>query len=102
MEPSDAKYSNVEYIVVDPSCSGSGIVNRMDKLVDEAQGTSEKKVTTPNKLYNISQVASTRQVIGQFCGPYFTILGFHCHAIEKKKNRKYSMNQVKKLTWYRG
>ena len=29
------------------------------------------------------------------------ILGFHCHAIEKK-NRNHSMNEVKKLTWYRG
>ena len=29
------------------------------------------------------------------------ILGFHCHAIEKK-NRSHSMNEVKKLTWYRG
>ena len=30
-----------------------------------------------------------------------TILGFHCHAIEKK-NPNHSMNEVKKLTWYRG
>ena len=73
MEPSVAKYSNVEYIVVDPSCSGSGIVNRMDKLVDEAQGTSEKQVITLSKIYYISQLASTRDVIGQFCGPYFTV-----------------------------
>ena len=29
------------------------------------------------------------------------ILGFHCHAIEKK-NQNHSMNEVKKLTWYRG
>ena len=28
------------------------------------------------------------------------ILGFHCHAIEKK-NRNHSMNEVKKLTCYR-
>ena len=54
--------------MVDPSCSGSGIVNRMDKLVDEAQGTSEKKVTTPNKIYYISQLASTRDVIGKLGG----------------------------------
>ena len=30
--------------MVDPSCSGSGIVTRMDKFVDEAEGTSDKKV----------------------------------------------------------
>jgi len=28
-------YSDVEYVIVDPSCSGSGIVSRMDDLVDD-------------------------------------------------------------------
>ena len=34
-------------------------------------------------------------------GVFVRILGFHCHAIEKK-NRNHSMNEVKKLSWYRG
>ena len=46
VDPFDEKYSKVEYIVVDPSCSGSGITTRMDKLVDEEQETAEKKVHT--------------------------------------------------------
>ena len=42
----DEKYGKVEYIVVDSSCSGSGITTRMDLLVDEEQETAEKKVHT--------------------------------------------------------
>ncbi|XP_067024171.1 28S rRNA (cytosine-C(5))-methyltransferase-like isoform X2 [Acropora muricata] len=43
VNPSDEKYSNVEYILVDPSCSGSGIASRMDKFVDEEQETDAEK-----------------------------------------------------------
>ena len=46
VDPFDEKYSKVEYIVVDPSCSGSGITTRMDRLVDEEQETAEEKVHT--------------------------------------------------------
>ena len=46
VDPFDEKYSKVEYIVVDPSCSGSGITTRMDRLVDEEQETADKKVHT--------------------------------------------------------
>ncbi|KAJ9072242.1 hypothetical protein DSO57_1029618 [Entomophthora muscae] len=36
------QFENVEYILLDPSCSGSGIVNRLDHLVDGPEaGTSE-------------------------------------------------------------
>jgi len=31
----DRLFSKVEYILLDPSCSGSGIVSRMDKYVDD-------------------------------------------------------------------
>ncbi|KAJ1972655.1 hypothetical protein H4R34_005337, partial [Dimargaris verticillata] len=34
VEPGDPRYANVEYVLLDPSCSGSGIVNRLDGLVD--------------------------------------------------------------------
>ncbi|KAJ2761333.1 hypothetical protein IWQ57_006079, partial [Coemansia nantahalensis] len=34
IDPADPQYAAVEYALVDPSCSGSGIVNRMDALVD--------------------------------------------------------------------
>ncbi|KAI9506037.1 S-adenosyl-L-methionine-dependent methyltransferase, partial [Coemansia spiralis] len=34
VDPLDPRYANVEYALLDPSCSGSGIVNRLDALVD--------------------------------------------------------------------
>ena len=45
------KYSNVQYIVVDPSCSGSGIVSRMDNFIDDAEDKRKKEVRLgTNKL----------------------------------------------------
>ncbi|KAH9856548.1 S-adenosyl-L-methionine-dependent methyltransferase [Lenzites betulinus] len=35
--PNDPKYSSVTHILLDPSCSGSGIVNRLDHLLDNEQ-----------------------------------------------------------------
>ncbi|KAI0370383.1 S-adenosyl-L-methionine-dependent methyltransferase [Pilatotrama ljubarskyi] len=35
--PDDAKYRGVTHILLDPSCSGSGIVNRLDHLLDNEQ-----------------------------------------------------------------
>ncbi|XP_057296809.1 28S rRNA (cytosine-C(5))-methyltransferase-like [Hydractinia symbiolongicarpus] len=36
----DTMFSNVEYILLDPSCSGSGIVSRMDDLLEDEDTTS--------------------------------------------------------------
>ena len=40
----DEFYSKVEYILLDPSCSGSGIVSRMDDLVDEQTDAANQVV----------------------------------------------------------
>lgn len=41
VDPSDPKYLPVTHILLDPSCSGSGIVNRLDHLL-EGEPESEK------------------------------------------------------------
>lgn len=42
VDPNDVEYANVTHILLDPSCSGSGIVNRLDHLVQtENEGDSE-------------------------------------------------------------
>lgn len=41
MRHDDSFFSAVEYILLDPSCSGSGIVSRMDNYVD---GDVDEKV----------------------------------------------------------
>uniref|UniRef100_A0A8C3C3T2 28S rRNA (cytosine-C(5))-methyltransferase n=1 Tax=Cairina moschata TaxID=8855 RepID=A0A8C3C3T2_CAIMO len=40
VDPRDPKYSKVTYILLDPSCSGSGMVNRL--LVEEAAPSAER------------------------------------------------------------
>jgi hypothetical protein len=35
-DPQSSEYSEVQYILCDPSCSGSGIVSRMDDLIKYA------------------------------------------------------------------
>ncbi|KAM9176690.1 28S rRNA (cytosine-C(5))-methyltransferase isoform 1-T1 [Mergus octosetaceus] len=40
VDPHDPKYSKVTYILLDPSCSGSGMVNRL--LVEEAAPSAER------------------------------------------------------------
>ncbi|PIL35750.1 hypothetical protein GSI_02480 [Ganoderma sinense ZZ0214-1] len=38
ISPDDPKYGRATHILLDPSCSGSGIVNRMDYLLDDEEG----------------------------------------------------------------
>ncbi|CDH60592.1 s-adenosyl-l-methionine-dependentmethyltransferase [Lichtheimia corymbifera JMRC:FSU:9682] len=35
VNPDDPEYKKVEYFLLDPSCSGSGIISRLDHLVDD-------------------------------------------------------------------
>ncbi|KAI8589434.1 S-adenosyl-L-methionine-dependent methyltransferase [Geranomyces variabilis] len=39
----DKRYKDVEYILLDPSCSGSGIVGRMDHLIDQDTSAAENE-----------------------------------------------------------
>jgi len=45
-DPQDKRYRDVEYILLDPSCSGSGIVGRFDELVDQMHYSSEQADAT--------------------------------------------------------
>ncbi|XP_033113580.1 probable 28S rRNA (cytosine-C(5))-methyltransferase [Anneissia japonica] len=44
VSPSDPKFQNVEYILVDPSCSGSGMVNRLDHVTNNTQSESQERL----------------------------------------------------------
>ncbi|XP_066274764.1 28S rRNA (cytosine-C(5))-methyltransferase-like isoform X1 [Branchiostoma lanceolatum] len=43
-DPGDPRYSGVEYILLDPSCSGSGITSRLDHLTDEEGSISTERL----------------------------------------------------------
>ncbi|CAI2170921.1 9668_t:CDS:2 [Funneliformis geosporum] len=59
VDPLDERYSKVEYILLDPSCSGSGIVNRLDKLVDAFEQETDQSDTSQKsqdlRLKNLSE-----------------------------------------------
>jgi len=40
--PSEDRFVNVKYILLDPSCSGSGMVSRMDQLLEDPNENMEK------------------------------------------------------------
>ncbi|XP_071511463.1 28S rRNA (cytosine-C(5))-methyltransferase-like [Diadema antillarum] len=49
-DPNSPDFSHVECIIVDPSCSGSGMANRKDYLVDESIGGD------PGRLHSLQQL----------------------------------------------
>ncbi|KAI7891508.1 S-adenosyl-L-methionine-dependent methyltransferase [Mucor mucedo] len=58
-DPNDAQYAQVEYLLLDPSCSGSGIISRLDHLVDdddeaEKDGKDADGKTQEERLQNLA------------------------------------------------
>ncbi|KAJ7671620.1 S-adenosyl-L-methionine-dependent methyltransferase [Mycena polygramma] len=49
IDPLDSKFAKVTHILLDPSCSGSGIVNRLDHLL-ETEENQEEQEDRLNKL----------------------------------------------------
>ncbi|PRP83969.1 hypothetical protein PROFUN_08653 [Planoprotostelium fungivorum] len=47
-DPTDEKFAQVEYVLVDPSCSGSGIVNRLDYLYAAPASTENEGIVEDN------------------------------------------------------
>ncbi|GAM20478.1 hypothetical protein SAMD00019534_036530 [Acytostelium subglobosum LB1] len=48
LDHSDPRFKNVEYVLCDPSCSGSGIVNRLDHLLASTTGGSAPATAEEN------------------------------------------------------
>eukprot|EP01130_Rhizamoeba_saxonica_P006513 TRINITY_DN2589_c0_g1_i2.p1 TRINITY_DN2589_c0_g1~~TRINITY_DN2589_c0_g1_i2.p1 ORF type:complete len:516 (+),score=102.04 TRINITY_DN2589_c0_g1_i2:11-1558(+) len=64
----DEDYKNVEYILLDPSCSGSGIVSRLDYLLSSAmpeQELDEDEETEEQRLASLSgfQIQALRHAL---------------------------------------
>ncbi|KAI0784165.1 S-adenosyl-L-methionine-dependent methyltransferase [Abortiporus biennis] len=50
VSPDDQRFKNVTHILLDPSCSGSGIVNRLDHLLETENETKVEEETRLSKL----------------------------------------------------
>lgn len=52
-DPTDPQFAQVEYLLLDPSCSGSGIISRLDHLVDDDDKESESsQKNLLDEIYN--------------------------------------------------
>lgn len=56
-DPSDPQFANVRAIMLDPSCSGSGIVNSPDRWMEEGDGAAKKDKKRIESLSNFQLVA---------------------------------------------
>ncbi|XP_077998543.1 28S rRNA (cytosine-C(5))-methyltransferase-like [Glandiceps talaboti] len=74
--PNDPKYKKVEYILVDPSCSGSGIVSRKDYLTesagDDGNGKSKERMESLarfqiNILSHAMEFPSVKRLVYSTC-----------------------------------
>ncbi|KAI8985130.1 williams-Beuren syndrome critical region protein 20 copy A [Pilobolus umbonatus] len=54
-DPNDPLYKDVEYLLLDPSCSGSGIISRLDHLVDDENKVDANEPTQEDRLKNLSE-----------------------------------------------
>ncbi|RKP39059.1 S-adenosyl-L-methionine-dependent methyltransferase, partial [Dimargaris cristalligena] len=59
--PHSREMAQVEYILLDPSCSGSGIVNRLDYLVDQFAADEDvrqerQRISLAERLANLAEV----------------------------------------------
>ncbi|KAA1467333.1 S-adenosyl-L-methionine-dependent methyltransferase [Dentipellis sp. KUC8613] len=50
VDPSDPRFAQVTHILLDPSCSGSGIVNRLDYLLDTEEENADSQDERLTKL----------------------------------------------------
>ncbi|KAJ3294951.1 putative 28S rRNA (cytosine-C(5))-methyltransferase [Borealophlyctis nickersoniae] len=63
VNPSDPKYRKVQCILLDPSCSGSGIVGRMDHLVADEQESETSELNETARARILSLAAFQRSAI---------------------------------------
>ncbi|KAJ1968192.1 hypothetical protein IWQ62_001391 [Dispira parvispora] len=70
VDPQDPAYQAVEYILLDPSCSGSGIVSRLDYLVDGFAAAEDRRLNKP-----VSDPTARLQKLAEF---QYTMI---CHAL---------------------
>ncbi|CAG8509248.1 4898_t:CDS:2 [Scutellospora calospora] len=67
VDPLDQKYSSVGYILLDPSCSGSGIINRLDHLIDSSETQEQSDHSHKLKERLESLIHSVQKIVYSTC-----------------------------------
>eukprot|EP00049_Salpingoeca_infusionum_P025458 m.19481 g.19481 ORF g.19481 m.19481 type:complete len:568 (-) comp8040_c0_seq2:104-1807(-) len=81
-DPQDDAYSQVEYIVCDPSCSGSGIVSRLNSLVDGG-----KRQDSAHRLASLASF-QTRIVTHAMAFPNLKAVTYSTCSIHQEENEQ--------------
>ncbi|CAG8516308.1 4894_t:CDS:10 [Paraglomus brasilianum] len=94
VDPKDDKFANVEYILLDPSCSGSGIISRLDYLIDSLENNlvvSNKEQKTcyskDARLQNLSEF-QTQLILHAFKFPSVKKITYSTCSIYAEENER--------------
>ncbi|CAO3627630.1 unnamed protein product [Cunninghamella echinulata] len=89
--PLDPMFSKVEYLLLDPSCSGSGIVSRLDHLIDDDEDENNEKEkdseSRDDRLQNLSdfQISIIKHALKFPNAKRIVYSTCSIHAIENEK-----------------
>ncbi|KNC76311.1 hypothetical protein SARC_11180 [Sphaeroforma arctica JP610] len=83
VDPLDPTYADVEYILLDPSCSGSGIVSRLDQLIDNDDDTMSQDYQ--ERLDNLRQFQET-VLLHAFTFPRVKRVSYSTCSIHEQEN----------------
>ncbi|KAI6039795.1 S-adenosyl-L-methionine-dependent methyltransferase [Pisolithus marmoratus] len=85
VDPTDSKYGRATHILLDPSCSGSGIVNRLDHLLEAEDDDTEGLENRLNKLasFQLMMIKHAMKVAYSTCS---------IHAIENEQVVRQALN----------
>ncbi|VDK29249.1 unnamed protein product [Gongylonema pulchrum] len=75
IDVTDRKFSEVHYALVDPPCSGSGIVKRMDELTDDNEAKNFKRLQSLSNLQamllkHTMKLPNLKKVVYSTCSIY--------------------------------
>ncbi|KAJ3204373.1 hypothetical protein HDU82_005878 [Entophlyctis luteolus] len=66
VDPKDEIYANVTHILLDPSCSGSGITRRLDHLLVQVEQTIEDEVGGTEGFFSTQDEESRVKALSDF------------------------------------
>lgn len=85
LSPKDPKFSKVQYILLDPSCSGSGIVSRFDHLTEEIEVEQETPEQVSERLKSLAEF-QLKALLHAFKFPNLKQVVYSTCSINKEEN----------------
>ncbi|KAJ1678972.1 hypothetical protein EV182_002986, partial [Spiromyces aspiralis] len=94
VNPGDPQYRDVEYLLLDPSCSGSGIINRLDRLVDHfatlvhtGPGRDDSEADRRQRLANLAEF-QTQVILHAMKFPSAKRISYSTCSVHREENEE--------------